>query len=989
MMTSTSRGIRISIDRGGTFTDIHASIPGHDDVILRLLSVDPTHYKDAPTEGIRRILELATGESYPRDQLLNLGHVEMLRMGTTVATNALLERKGARSALLTTRDFRDLLLIGNQSRPNIFDLSVAKLGVLYDRVVEIDERVILEGPVGSARPFAVDSAADASSVWEGITGERVRVLQEPNIDFVKAALQQLWVDGYRSIAVAFLHSYTFPRHEELIGKAALSMGFSVSLSSELQRMIKIVPRGMSATADAYLTPIIQEYINSISENFQGGFGTQGTRCEFMQSDGGLVDFRSFRGLKAIISGPAAGVVGYASTCWDSADNIPVIGFDMGGTSTDVSRHDGHYAHVFDTTIAGVSIRSPQLEVNTVAAGGGSMLFWRNGLFVVGPESASAHPGPACYRKGGPLTITDANLFLGRLLPEYFPKLLGPSEDQALDDVVTADKFLELTAAINSEQRKKGGIEYTPEEVACGFLRVADETMSRPIRALTEARGHDTSVHKLASFGGAGAQHACSVATALKISRIVIHKKSSILSAYGLALADVVNETQEPAAEPFNDASMPIFRERLESLVLRSTDTLVRQGFQLAQLKHELYLNMRYQGSDTALMILKGDTWDFVADFTTLHRREFGFILEKTILVDDVRVRSIASSGVNSEPNLSAQMKRAEAKVVVAPQPEQVCDVYFTEYASRRSTPVYCLQNLEPGVQIRGPAMMIDESQTIVLVPHATAKILEHCVVIDLEERKPIHLQACGKGAEVDPITLSVFAHRFMSIAEQMGRTLQQTSVSTNMKERLDFSCALFSPDGGLVANAPHVPVHLGSMQFAVRYQHNFWKDRIRDGDVLVSNHPSCGGTHLPDITVITPVFDGEEIVFYVASRGHHADIGGVLPGSMPPNSTELWQEGATIEAAKIVSSGHFDEEEMINLLSHQPRRFDGCSGTRCLRDNLSDLKAQLAANQKGILLIKVLIDDYGLERVQSSMYAIQTTAEIAVRNLLKSPHTEN
>jgi 5-oxoprolinase (ATP-hydrolysing) len=985
-MGSASLGIRISIDRGGTFTDVHASIPGRKDMILKLLSVDPANYDDAPTEGIRRVLELATGVLHPRGQLLDLRHVEALRMGTTVATNALLERKGARSALLITKGFKDLLLIGNQSRPKIFDLSVAKLGALYDEVVEIDERVTLDGSVENPNQCISHLSSDLSVVM-GITGEHVRILRKPDTNEVQKTLQKLWDKGYRSIAIALLHSYTFPEHESQIGQAAIRMGFSVALSSAIQPMIKIVPRGMSAMADAYLTPVIKNYIDSISANFNGGLGSGETRCEFMQSDGGLVDFRNFSGVKAILSGPAAGVVGYASTSWDDAVPVPVIGFDMGGTSTDVSRYDGHYAHVFETTIAGVSIQSPQLDINTVAAGGGSILAWRNGLFVVGPESASAHPGPACYRKGGPLTITDANLFLGKLLPEYFPKVFGSSENEPLDQVITAKKFSELTTQINLEQREKGAVEYTPEEVASGFLKVADESMSRPIRALTEARGHDTSVHSLACFGGAGGQHACSVAAALGISRIIIHKNSSVLSAYGLALADVVNEVQEPAATPFDASSKPVLRKKLESLVTQSTEQLTSQGFQVEQLKHELYLNMRYQGSDTALMILKSVDYDFATEFTKVHRREFGFTFEeKSILVDDVRVRSIASSVAKPERSLSIQMNDFEESKVVALPPKHLCKVYFDQYRERRNTPVFLLQELGAGITIRGPAMIIDQTQTIVLVPDATAKILEHCVVIDLDERKPPVPQDPDEDANIDPIRLSIFAHRFMSIAEQMGRTLQKTSVSTNMKERLDFSCALFSPDGGLVANAPHVPVHLGSMQFAVRYQHNLWMGKLKDGDVLVSNHPSCGGTHLPDITIITPVFNGDAIVFYVASRGHHADIGGVLPGSMPPNSTELWQEGAAIEAEKIVSGGRFNEEKMIVLLSHQPSQYAECSGTRCLQDNLSDLKAQIAANTKGILLIRALIHEYGLKQVQTYMYAIQTTAEVAVRNLLKSTH---
>ncbi|KAK2747079.1 hypothetical protein FQN55_005349 [Onygenales sp. PD_40] len=982
-----SQGIRVSIDRGGTFTDVHASVPGRNDIILKLLSVDPSNYKDAPTEGIRRILEIATDKKLPRGELLDLTPIESLRMGTTVATNALLERKGARSALLITKGFKDLLVIGNQSRPNIFDLSVAKPGVLYEKVIEVDERVTLKGYAEDPNPQPIEESED---VVRGITGEYVQILVKPDVEKIRGNLQSLWDEGYRSIAVVLLHSYTFPAHEKLIGKIAVEMGFSVAISAELQPMIKAVPRGMSATADAYLTPVIKEYIDSISANFLGGLASGSTRCEFMQSDGGLVDFRKFSGLKAILSGPAGGVVGYAQTSWDDEERVPVIGFDMGGTSTDVSRYSGVYEHVFETTIAGVSIQSPQLDINTVAAGGGSILFWRNGLFVVGPESASAHPGPACYRKGGPLTVTDANLFLGRLLPEYFPKIFGPQENEPLDVEITRQKFTELTSKINEEQRSKGWNEFTPEEVALGFLSVANESMSRPIRALTEARGYDTSVHHLSCFGGAGGQHACSVAAVLGISRVIIHKYSSILSAYGMALADVVHEVQQPASDVFSAATQSEFQSKLEALAETSTSELEAQGFSRDNIRHEMYLNMRHEGTSTALMILKGEDWDFDAEFNKRHQIEFGFLSkDKQILVDDIRVRSIASSSRQEEISPYMQMKNATLKPIAATDAKELTDVYFGAEHGRVATPVFKLEELEKGSQIHGPAMIIDQTQTIVLVPGAVASILASCVVIDLKKKIPA-IDAAATTASttnISPIQLSIFGNRFMSIAEQMGRTLQKTSVSTNIKERLDFSCALFSPDGGLVANAPHVPVHLGSMQFAVRYQHKYWAGKLQDGDVLVSNHPSCGGTHLPDITVITPVFDKGEIVFYVASRGHHADIGGCLPGSMPPTSTELWQEGAAIEAEKLVSGGVFNEERMTQLLLKEPAQYEGCSGTRCLQDNMSDLRAQVAANQRGIALINGLIKEYGLERVHTYMYAIQSTAEIAVRELLKTTAT--
>jgi 5-oxoprolinase (ATP-hydrolysing) len=979
-------GIRISIDRGGTFTDVHASIPGQEDIVLKLLSVDPTNYEDAPTEGIRRVLQLATGKYHPRGEKLDSQHIESVRMGTTVATNALLERKGSRSALLITKGFQDLLYIGDQSRPKIFDLSVAKPEVLYERVIEIDERVTPEESINDRKIMTTDFNLDHNLVT-GATGEIIRVLRRPDMEKVQHSLRELWSEGYRSIAIVLLHSFTFPDHERLIADAATKMGFSVAVSSTLMPMIKVVPRGMSATVDAYLTPVIKTYVNSISDSFRGGLGSSDTRFEFMQSDGGLVDYRQFSGLKAILSGPAGGVVGYAQTSWDETNRVPIIGFDMGGTSTDVSRYAGVHEHIFETTIAGASIQSPQLDIKTVAAGGGSMLFWRNGLFVVGPESASAHPGPACYRKGGELTVTDANLFLGRLLPEYFPKIFGPNEDQSLDREITAKKFAQLARTINDELKTKDAVQLTPEEVALGFIKVADESMARPIRALTEVRGYDTSTHNLACFGGAGGQHACSIASVLGISRVIIHKYSSILSAYGMALADVTYEVQTPAAMVFDDSTLSTVRAKLEDSVDRATKELLSQGFKPNNIECELYLNMRYQGSNTSLMIMKpdGDNWDFGAAFIAKHQREFGFTVgSKPILVDDIRIRGIGKSAKGDEKSPFVQEQDVIGKEFDMPKSLETTDVYFDIEHRHVSTPVYRLEDSVPGARIKGPAIIVDKTQTIVLIPGATAKILQRCIVIDLLGKAILPSQFLEENIRLDPIQLSIFGHRFMSIAEQMGRTLQKTSVSTNIKERLDFSCALFSPDGGLVANAPHVPVHLGSMQFAVKYQHDLWKGRLVDGDVLVSNHPACGGTHLPDITVITPVFSGDEIVFYVAARGHHADIGGTLPGSMPPTSTALWQEGAAIEAEKIVSQGTFQEERMTEMLLYQPARYEGCSGTRCLQDNLSDLKAQVAANNRGIALIKSLIDENGLQRVHMYMQAIRKTAEIAVRELLKT-----
>ncbi|CAN8105382.1 unnamed protein product [Discula destructiva] len=980
-------GIRISIDRGGTFTDVHASIPGKCDIILKLLSVDPANYQDAPTEGIRRILELATGIPHPRGQLLDLQHIESIRMGTTVATNSLLERKGARSALLITKGFKDLLFIGNQSRPDIFDLKVARPEVLYEQVVEVEERVTMEDYTEDPASFKTEVTLEETDLVTGVTGETIRVMQQPNLQTVKAALQLLWDQGFRSIAVVFVHSYAYPEHELCVGNLAAEMGFSVTLSSAVQPMINVVPRGMSAMADAYLTPVIKEYISSIEANFSGGFGSEHTRIEFMQSDGGLVDYRKFSGLKAILSGPAGGVVGYAQTSWDEEERKPVIGFDMGGTSTDVSRYAGVYDHVFETTTAGISIQSPQLDIHTVAAGGGSILTWKNGLFNVGPESASAHPGPACYRKGGPLTVTDANLFLGRLLPDYFPKVFGPKENEPLNRYITSMKFAALTDEINADRKSSGLSPFTAEEVAMGFLEVANEGMARPIRALTEARGYETSSHHLACFGGAGGQHACSVASVLGISRIIIHKYSSILSAYGMSLADVVHEVQKPAAVNYTPETASSIHRQLADLAGQASRELETQGFSSERVSHDYYLNMRYTGSSSSLMILKGaEGWDFKAEFETVHKREFGFHFpDKAIIVDDIRVRATGSAQSKVEKSPYAQLNAVADSVLEVPAPNGSSRVYFVN-GGWTDTPTFELQALPAGVKVAGPSLIIDKTQTIVVTPGATATVLDSYVIIDRQSAS----STASANSEFSPIQLSIFGHRFMSIAEQMGRTLQKTSVSTNIKERLDFSCAIFSPDGGLVANAPHVPVHLGSMQFAVRYQHELWEGKLKDGDVLVSNHPACGGTHLPDITVITPVFDSTgAVAFYVASRGHHADIGGILPGSMPPNSAALWQEGAAIESTKLVSEGIFNEEEITRLLLHEPAQHPGCSGSRKIADNISDLKAQIAANQKGISLIRALITEFSLEVVHRYMYAIQTTAEIAVRELLKRTLAEH
>ncbi|KAJ5990880.1 hypothetical protein N7522_011087 [Penicillium canescens] len=1005
-MNSKTQGISIAIDRGGTFTDCVGN-PGtgclEDDIVIKLLSEDPANYEDAPLEGIRRILSRFTDRDIPRGEPIDTSLIQSIRMGTTVATNALLERKGEKIALVVTKGFKDCLLIGNQSRPKIFDLAIKRPDVLYGEVIEVDERVTLEDYAedpqrNTTATVPREQTAPEADVVRGLSSEAIRILKRPSESSVRSQLQKVYDSGIRSIAVCFVHGYTFPDHEALVGRVASEIGFQhVSLSHQLMPMIKLVPRTTSACADAYLTPVIKKYISGFQAGFEGGLGsesvkqeagTKGARCEFMQSDGGLVDVDQFSGLRAILSGPAGGVVGYALTSYDPLSKIPVIGFDMGGTSTDVSRYgSGRYEHVFETTTAGVTIQSPQLDINTVAAGGGSRLFYRNGLFVVGPESAGAHPGPACYRKDGPLTVTDANLFLGRLVPDFFPSIFGPKEDQGLDEDASRRLFEKLAKDINEELTKGGqSRDMTPDEVAFGFIKVANETMTRPIRSLTEAKGHDTSKHRLATFGGAGGQHAVAIAESLGIRQILIHRHSSVLSAYGMALADVVDENQEPESKVWGNEIRHELELRIQELKKRSAHRLENQGFDEHSIVFEEYLNMRYRGTESALMILKpskeeafSDEWAFGEAFVRQHDQEFGFTLPgRDIIVDDVRVRGIGKGFKASEKTVDQQIEESSPKDVSSGEYRKSL-VYFE--GGRLETPIYELDGLEVGDRVRGPAILADGTQTIVVTPGASALLTKTHVVINIGESDYSNPKTSTE--EVNPILLSVFSHRFMAIAEQMGRALQKTSVSTNVKERLDYSCALFDAEGGLVANAPHLPVHLGSMSTCVRMQAQIWQDNLKPGDVIVSNHPEYGGTHLPDITVIQPAFSQGKIIFYVASRAHHADIGGILPGSMPPHSKELYQEGATIKSEKLVSEGKFNEERITELLYTKPAQYPNCSGTRCLADNLNDLKAQIAANKKGINLIGALIEEYGEDVVQFYMHQIQENAELSVRNLLK------
>lgn len=677
-------------------------------------------------------------------------------MGTTVATNALLERKGERTALLITKGFHDLLIIGNQARPRIFDLAVKKLGTLYETVVEVDERVTIEGFSEDPEPQPIDVSSDDDLVM-GKTGEALRILKRPDLTAIRKDLHGLWDRGFRSLAVALMHSYAYPDHEIAIGDLACEMGFRVSLSSQLQSMIKLVSRAQSAVADAYLSPITDNYLDSFRRSFKGEMKDPQTANKLLlsQSHGGLVKYTEFTGLRAILSGPAGGVIGYARTCYDAAEGTPVLGFDMGGTSTDVSRYGGALEHVFESNTAEVQIQTPQLDVNTVAAGGGSILFWSNGLFKVGPQSAGAFPGPACYGNGGPLTITDANCFLGRVLPDFFPQKLH------MDKV--NDEFAKLTQLVNSE--KHGDDQLTPEQVAMGFIEVANATMARPIRTLSEGRGFDTAAHNLACFGGAGGQHAVAIARDLGIRRVLVHKLSSILSAYGMALADIVVEKQDPEATIYGAEASARIQERFEAMAEEATKDLGSQGIPPHRVSHEKFLNMRYRGSDTALMIQRPDDGDFSRAFGERHQREFGFGQpDRDVLVDDIRVRSIGKA--IDVPVFSPFKDLEEAAgfpILDASAAKGTRRVHF-ETTGWTNVAVFHIDSIPRKVKIVGPAMAIDATQTILIEDDSVAIVLDDHIILDIVAVKT---KTVGTD-EVDPVQLSVFGHRFMSIAEQVS-----------------------------------------------------------------------------------------------------------------------------------------------------------------------------------------------------------------------------
>ncbi|KAF5590553.1 uncharacterized protein FSUBG_10769 [Fusarium subglutinans] len=869
-------------------------------------------------------------------------------------------RSSTPCALVVTRGFKDLLRIGDQTRPKLFDLNIRRPETLFKEVLEIDERITLYDSTEESTGLS-NADKELLGLKRGVGGEYTQVIKPIDIEGAKHGLQGLFDQGVRALAITLLHSYTFPDHELELARLADEIGFTeVSLSSQIFPMIKAISRGYSSTADAYLTPLTKAYINGFRSGFIGGLeDSNGARCEFMQSDGGLVNWQNFSGLKAILSGPAGGV--------------PIIGFDMGGTSTDVSRYAGHLEHTFESITAGITIQSPQLEVDTVAAGGGSILSYSNGLFHAGPESASAHPGPVAYRKGGPLTVTDSNLVLGRLQSQYFPKIFGPNENELLDYDGSRAAFEELLATVNADMTAAGAPTKTVEELALGFLQVANETMCRPIRSLTEAKGCRTSDHELTVFGGAGGQHACAIAANLGIDRILIHRYSSILSAYGMALADLVHDIQLPCTLPL-ETSLAELDARLKDLESRATEKLISDGVSMQSITFQHFLNLRYVGSDTTFMIPRPEQGTWSEAFTAENKRQFSFVMSgRDILVENVRVRATAQSP-SVEPGFNLE-KQIDASPLTAISNGKILNsvrVYFQKGWS--DAPLYLLNSLDKGCVVQGPAIILDDLQTIIVSPEAKAIILERHVVQELEsEPKVKHSGEKMTGPKrVDPVELTVLSHRFMSIAEQMGHALQKTSVSVNTKERLDFSCALFSPDGRLVANAPHVP------------------------RTALPRRRSCGKP--PDLRRNTPTGyylyharfhnEGKDIIFYTASRGHHQEIGGILPGSMPAGSVSLYEEGAMIVSEFLVKDGKFDEEMITRIMLEEPSRLPGCSGTRKLADNINDLKAQVSANAKGASLVSELISEYGLENVHFNMHAITDNAEACVRDFLLRTYKE-
>ena len=822
------------IDRGGTFTDIVARRPDGSLTTHKLLSENPEQYKDAAIQGIRDLLELTA------DQPIPASAVDAVKMGTTVATNALLERKGEPTLLVVTQGFRDALLIAYQNRPNIFARKIVRPEQLYKEVVEIDERMSAEGEV--LRPLDEGKA--------------------------RKDLQAAYDAGFRSVAIVLMHGYRYHDHERRIAEITKDIGFTqVSVSYQVSPLMKLVSRGDTTVVDAYLSPILRRYVDQVASQLGDA------RLMFMQSNGGLTDAKLFQGKDSILSGPAGGIVGAVQTAaMGGLDKI--ITFDMGGTSTDVAHYNGEYERAFETQVAGVRMRAPMMQIHTVAAGGGSILHFDGARYRVGPDSAGANPGPACYRRGGPLAVTDCNVMLGRVVPEFFPKVFGPGADQPLDGDVVREKFKALAAEIHATT----GDQRSPEDVAEGFRKIAIENMANAIKEISTQRGYDVTEYTLCSFGGAGGQHACEMADTLGMTKIFLHPFAGVLSAYGMGLADLRALREQAVEGGLDDKVVGEISSVLDELAEEAVEELRAQGIGDERIQVLRKVHLRYAGTDSALVVDFGDRARIIEGFEQAHRQRYGFITDKDHIVEAVSVEAIGTTDSIEDKHLD--------KPARSEKPTAKAEVRIYANGAWHDAPVYEREALQAGDLVDGPAIVIEPTSTTVIEPGWQAQLSERDHLV-LDRVVPLE-RTVAVGTEVDPVMLEIFNNLFMSIAEQMGSTLENTSYSVNIKERLDFSCAVFDPDGNLVANAPHMPVHLGSMSDSIRTVIRERGDVIAPGDVYVLNAPYNGGTHLPDITVITPVFDpeGTRILFFVASRGHHADIGGISPGSMPPRQQD-------------------------------------------------------------------------------------------------------
>lgn len=915
------------IDRGGTFTDVVGRRPDGRLATTKLLSHHPERYRDAAVAGIRLMLGLGPDEPVPADR------VSVVKMGTTVATNALLERKGEPTVLLITEGFRDALRIAYQNRPRIFDRRILLPEALYDRVIEVPERIGAQG--GLVRPLDVDE--------------------------VRRALVRARADGLRSAAVVLLHGYRHADHERAVAELARRAGFAqVSCSHEVSPLMKLVPRGDTTVVDAYLSPILGRYVDEIAAQLPG------IRLMFMQSNGGLRQAAHFRGKDAVLSGPAGGVVGMVRTSAEAGDGYGrVIGFDMGGTSTDVSHYAGEFERVFGNEVAGVRMRAPMMNIHTVAAGGGSVLHFDGRRYRVGPDSAGADPGPACYRRGGPLTVTDANVMLGRVQPAHFPSVFGPDGDQPLDAEVVRTRFTELAARAAAETGDDRG----PEEVAAGFLDIAVLNMANAVKKISVQRGRDITRYALTSFGGAGGQHACAVADALGIDTVLVPPLAGVLSAYGIGVADATAMREQAVEAEFTDpGAVGRVQEVCDTLAAQTRRELLDDGVPDDSVTTRARVLIRYAGTDSTIGVPLADADTMAAEFDRAHRERYAFTMDKPLVAEAVSVEALGAAGGAGDHETQPGSREGELT------PAATIRMYTG--GRWQDTGLYRRTDLRPGDTLTGPAVIAEEDATTVLDPDWQAAMGDRGHLTLTRTRPRTGRAAVGTAA--DPVMLEVFNSLFMAIAEQMGVRLENTAHSVNIKERLDFSCALFDADGNLIANAPHIPVHLGSMGESIKEVLRRRGDDMRPGDVYAINDPYHGGTHLPDVTVVTPVFDpdGETLLFLVASRGHHAEIGGITPGSMPAFSSTIQEEGILFDNWLLVRDGELRERATRELLAAGPYP------SRAPDANLADLRAQIAANEKGIQELRRMTEQFGLDVVRAYMGHVQDNAEESVRRII-------